>query len=93
VSKSDLDEFIGGDEALLICADIANGSKHLNLRPRTGDANTGIKRIDVDVDLQRGVVRHRFSILSGGEYRDALALAEEIVQKWRAFLQTRRLMP
>jgi hypothetical protein len=50
VTKADGDQLINGSRDLQLCADLANGAKHLALtRPRTGDLSTTIGRNDVTV--------------------------------------------
>jgi hypothetical protein len=50
ITTDDGDELINGSLVLQLCADLANGSKHLDLtRSRTGDRSTTIARNDVTV--------------------------------------------
>lgn len=53
VDKSDIDEHVKSTQALKLCADLANGTKHFGLDPkrrlRTGDAATAITSQDVTV--------------------------------------------
>jgi hypothetical protein len=50
ITKDDGDKLINGSLALQLCADLANGSKHLALTSsRTGDRSTRIARNDVTV--------------------------------------------
>ena len=50
ITKADGDKLINESTVLQLCADLANGSKHLALtRSRTGDRSTRITRNDVTV--------------------------------------------
>jgi hypothetical protein len=50
ITKADADSLINGSTTLQLCADLANGSKHLVLTSsRTGDRSTRITRNDVTV--------------------------------------------
>jgi hypothetical protein len=45
VTKADGDSFVNASPVLQLCADLANGSKHLRLtRSRTGDTSTTLAR-------------------------------------------------
>jgi hypothetical protein len=50
ITKADADSLVNGSTTLQLCADLANGSKHLVLTSsRTGDRSTRIARNDVTV--------------------------------------------
>jgi hypothetical protein len=92
VSKRQGDALINSSSVLAICADLANGSKHLVLtNPRTGDHSTTIARNDVTVFVGTGTSSHRFYIASAGVEHDALAIAEAAVSEWENFLSGRGL--
>jgi hypothetical protein len=75
------------EPVLQLCADLANGSKHLVLtKPRTGDLSTTIARNDVAVFVGTGTSAHRFYVASAGKEYDALQLAEDAVAEWTRFL-------
>jgi hypothetical protein len=89
------DALINGSTVLQLCADLANGSKHLTLRPtrsRTGDPTTTIARNDTTVFVGTGTSAHRFYVASGGMEYDVLALAENAVAEWAKFLSGRGLL-
>jgi hypothetical protein len=75
---------------LQLCADLANGSKHLTLTSsRTGDPSTTIARNDVTVFLGTGGTKtHRFYVASGGTEHDVLTIAEDAVDVWTTFLHS-----
>jgi hypothetical protein len=92
VSKAAGDALINSSSVLAICADLANGSKHLELTTsRTGDRSTTITRNDVTVLVGTGTSSHRFYVVSGGVEYDALAIAEAAVDEWEVFLSGRGL--
>jgi hypothetical protein len=93
VTKADGDSLINGSRNLQLCADLANGSKHLTLTStRTGDPSTTIARNDVTVFLAAGNVTHRFYVQSTGAEYDVLQIAEAAVDDWKKFLSTRGLL-
>jgi hypothetical protein len=86
VTKIDVHQLINTSPDLQLCADLANGSKHLVLTsPRTGDPSTTIARNDVAVHVGSGAA-HRFYVASVGAEHDALDLAERAVSEWEKFL-------
>ncbi|MET7730301.1 hypothetical protein ABZT02_02900 [Streptomyces sp. NPDC005402] len=88
-----MEDLINSSPVLQVCADLANGSKHLKLnRTRTGDLSTTIARNDVEVSVGTGTSAHRFCIASGGTEHDALQIAENAVDQWSGFLSTRGLI-
>jgi hypothetical protein len=92
VTKANGDSLINGSPVLQLCADLANGSKHLALRSsRSGDRSTTIARNDVAVFVGTGTSAHRFYVASGGREYDVLALAEAAVAEWAKFLTARGL--
>ena len=93
MTKADGDSLINGSRNLQLCADLANGSKHLTLTSsRTGDPSTTIGRNDVNIDLGSGNASHQFYVQSAGAEYDVLQIAEAAVDDWRVFLNTRGLL-
>jgi len=93
VTKADGDSLINGSTVLQLCADLANGSKHLVLtHSRTGDLSTTIARNDATVFVGTGTSAHRFYVASCGTEYEALALAEDAVAQWARFLSGRGLI-
>ena len=77
---------------LQLCADLANGSKHLLLKTtRTGDLATDITRNDVNILMGVGVA-HRFYVQSSGTEYDVLEIAEAAVDDWTKFLTDKGLL-
>ncbi len=93
ISKpDDGDALIGRSPMLQLCADLANGSKHLLLKTtRTGDLSTDITRNDVNILMGVGVA-HRFYVQSGGTEYDVLEIAEAAVDDWTKFLTDKGLL-
>lgn len=93
VQKCDGDELIEASRALRICADLANGSKHLKLNTaRTKDLSTALTSNDVIVLLGTGTSAHRFRVESGGATHDVLEIAQDAVNEWKTFLSDRNLL-
>lgn len=83
MSKAAGDSLINKSPVLQLCADLANGSKHLRLRnARTGDPSTTIVRNDVTVFVGTGTSAHRFYVESAGIEYDVLDLVEAAVAEW-----------
>jgi hypothetical protein len=93
LTKGDGDALINKSLMLQLCADLANGSKHLTLkRTRTGDKSTAIARNDVTVYLGTGTAAHRFYVQSGGTEYDVLQISEAAVDEWAKFLSSKGLL-
>jgi hypothetical protein len=94
ITKADGDKLINESTTLQLCADLANGSKHLKLtrRTRTGDPATGIARNDVTVFAGTGTSAHRFYVQSAGSEYDVLQLAEDAEAEWHKFLSDQGLI-
>ena len=87
ITRVEGDSLINSSPMLRLCADLANGSKHLSLTgPRTGDKSTEIARNDVAVSVGTGTAAHRFYVQSGNKEYDALSIAEAAVAEWTKFL-------
>ena len=92
VTKADGDRLVNGSPVLKLCADLANGSKHLKLTgSRSGDLSTTITRNDVTVFAGTGTSAHRFYVESAGTEYDVLQLAEAAVDEWASFLSSQGL--
>ena len=82
ITKAEGDSLINRSLMLRLCADLANGSKHLSLTSsRTGDKSTDIARNDVAVLAGTGTAAHRFYVQSGNKEYDALDIAEAAVEE------------
>ena len=87
VTKAEVDSLINRSLMLRLCADLANGSKHLSLTPpRTGDKSTDIARNDVAVFAGTGTAAHRFYVQSGDQECEVLDIAGAAVVEWTGFL-------
>lgn len=93
ITKADGDSLISRSPMLKLCADLANGSKHLVLTStRTNDISTGIARNDVNVLLGTGTSAHRFYVQSAGTEHDVIDIAEGAVSDWTKFLTDEGLL-
>lgn len=86
ITKAEADSLINSSPMLRLCADLANGSKHLSLTgSRTGDKSTEIARNDVTIFAGTGTSAHRFYVQSGKREYDVLDIAESAVLEWARF--------
>jgi hypothetical protein len=93
IAKAAGDSLINGSTTLQVCADLANGSKHLKLTSsRTGDPSTTIARNDATVFVGTGTSAHRFYVESAGVEYDVLHLAEDATAEWHKFLSGQGLI-
>lgn len=87
ITKNEAESLINRSPMLRLCADLANGSKHLSLtRSRTGDRSTDIARNDVTVFVGTGTAAHRFYVQSGNKEHEVRDIAEAAVGEWTQFL-------
>lgn len=88
--KTDLDTLMSSSEALRICRDICNGSKHLTISHPSIDADFSIGREYIPCSLVTGLPSpHRWFIVAGTEKHDVLELAGECMKTWELFLEER----
>jgi hypothetical protein len=92
-AASDVERFVNGSVALSICADLANGSKHLVLdRPRVGTgAKFGARLFKLNLG---GVPRisAEYAVEANGKKYDAFKLAKECIAEWTGYLQSKGLL-
>jgi len=93
---TDIEAMITNSTSLSICADLANGSKHLTLTTsRSGDLATRFGPKHFSVSLGPGMptrISAAYEVHSGSSIWDAFSLAEECMQEWRRYL-TRQGLP
>jgi hypothetical protein len=93
ITKGDGDVLIGGSLMPQLCADLANGWKHLILTTtRTGDKSTAITRSDVNIFVGTGTAAHRFCVQSCGVDYDVPQIVESAVDEWGKFLTSKGLL-
>ena len=100
LSKEDLDEnvenFINQNNVLKLCADIANGKKHLELNkpPRYGLDTNLQHEVHLNEDEDTPKVRTKIYIHSdSGIPLDSFGVATQCVLKWTEFLKRNGLLP
>ena len=93
VTQPQLDAFINGHEALRVCADLCNGSKHCRLtrRARSGlEPHVARRTYRSSVWLTgtggSAVVKGEYLVKTALGFVDALELAEECMRLWRGFV-------
>ncbi|MEU4292111.1 hypothetical protein AB0E63_28130 [Kribbella sp. NPDC026596] len=116
-ASTSVEDFVKATATLRLCADLANGAKHLKLTStKTGDMQTGISSQSIIV--QPGTVRaratvndggpitatenvpaddpmpalHSWEATSAGKMHDLVALADDVVATWTAWLQQQHLL-
>ena len=78
-----------------LCADVANGSKHLEINRERLDANAHLDKTEwVIEDAGRGVTSVMVAVVRADPIGEWLALtaANKSVAAWDAFLRERRLL-
>ncbi len=92
VTHQEIDNFINKQEALKICTDLCNGSKHCKLTQKTrteGQPHIALSEYQSSGksggSIEPELVTARFSVLSNQEDHDALELAEECMALWDGF--------
>jgi hypothetical protein len=94
VDKNAVLEQINGSPVLRLCADLANGSKHLKLKSsQTDDYSTAITSNDAAVFVGTGTASYRFRITSDAKEYDVLEIARDAVRAWSGFLSERGMIP
>jgi hypothetical protein len=88
-SASDVESFVADSAALSICADLANGSKHLVLTtPRLGSgAKMGSRHYALTLGGGPPRISATYSVEAGGKRYDALKPAQECMADWTAYLE------
>ena len=94
VKAAEIDDYINQHKALMICADLANGSKHCkltrSLRTSRQPHITGKQRHTSTWYTGSGggeVMKCKYTVLSGEEFLDSLELAKECVALWDSFTE------
>jgi len=94
ITSTQTDEYINQHRALMICADLANGSKHCkltrSLRTNRQPHIAGKERHTSTWLTGNGggeVMKCKYIVLSGEEFIDALELAKECVTLWESFIE------
>lgn len=93
ISPKEIDCFINDNEALKICADLCNGEKHCRLERATrtgGRPHLASREWQATYFTPEAGVpstqKARYKILSGDQWIDALAVAEESMELWEEFM-------
>jgi hypothetical protein len=90
----DVEALISASPELSLCADLANGSKHLKLtRHRVDpDARVGQRDYSLDIGSQGITIAVRYVIEAGGSSYEAVALAESCYRTWEDYLLAKHLL-
>jgi hypothetical protein len=93
LTGQEVEAVVSGSPDLKLCADVANGTKHLSLnrKSRTGHSSTSIVG-DVNIITGEGVTHH-FRIVVGGSDLNAAKVARNAVKEWEMVLRQRGKLP
>jgi hypothetical protein len=85
---SDIEAFVSRSPSLSVCADLANGSKHLTLtRHRTDpDATVGARHYELGIGSGGITIAVKYEIQAGGTAHDAYTLAKRCWDDWQTYL-------
>lgn len=93
ISATQLDDFINSNEALRVCADLCNGSKHCRLtrKPRSGlQPHVADKAYQASTWFTGSgggeVLQAKYAVMTSSGTVDALGLAEECMALWRQYI-------
>ena len=94
ITAEQLDAFINSHDALKVCADLCNGSKHCRLtrKPRSGGQPHVASKTYQSATWFTGsgggeVVKGSYIVLTSSGFIDALELAEQCMQLWKGFVE------
>ena len=89
LENEEVEDFINKSEYMLICADICNGTKHLEHRNRSHkDPKFGGRRLSMSADSGL-IIEAEFSIRTKTGTIDAFELASVCVQEWEKFIKNK----
>ena len=93
-TREDVNELINGIQALRICADICNATKHYKItrKLRSPDQPHIVSRKHVGhsegpMGDAQPILMSTFTILSDGKKYDVLEVAEACINAWHAFIE------
>jgi hypothetical protein len=92
MSRKKATKVIKGSTYLRVCADLANRTKHAELKRHWIDTNTSPVPHDATVFVGTGKAAHRWEIAAGDATYDALDLATNCVAVWERALTNRELL-
>jgi hypothetical protein len=95
ISSGDVERFLASSSSLQLCADLANGSKHLVLTTPRVDPATRMSRRHFKVGLASGqptTISAKYEIRAGGQVSDAFQVASSCRQEWEQFLKRKGLL-
>ena len=94
VSAVDVDKFVRSNRELLLCRDLANGTKHYELSSPSIDANFFLCReyVPPSSAASRSGRDSRPVICSGGTKSDLFDLADTCMELWVEFLAAHSLL-
>ncbi len=88
-AKTAVEQFINENEALRICADLCNGTKHLTHNSgRSGrEPKLGISHTRFTFDGEKTMQQQEIHLDTSLGMVNALALSKECLELWRAFMR------
>ena len=95
LTKDELDEMTLGSNNLRLCADLANGTKHLKLThwKAAPDARFGPRHYAVGLSVgEPTTIAVKATVAAGNNAYDAFELGTACVEEWKAFLSQKGLL-
>jgi hypothetical protein len=89
---ADVEQFCRAQSALMLCADLANGSKHLVLTNHKIDPASGVKSRHIHWKANENKVAIRYDVEANGQTLDAWELACDAKVAWVKYLQRKGLL-
>lgn len=92
---SDVEDLINGSPNLSLCADIANGSKHLTLKnPRhKPQPKTGRRHFSLNLTVgSEPTISAKYEVVAGQETYDAYTVAKACMAEWEDYLRGKGLL-
>jgi hypothetical protein len=91
---SDVEAFISSSPSLSVCADLANGSKHLTLTSHRVDPDAAIGARHYEIGPGSGgiMISVKYEVRAGGTTHDAYTLSQQCWDQWQTYLFERGLI-
>ncbi|MBC8659524.1 hypothetical protein H1X88_22500 [Vibrio parahaemolyticus] len=88
VDTTEIEKFINVNESLSICADMANGTKHYNLKRKRTEIQPSLFSLDIcQHKPERNEHTYKFYIKTKSKSVLALDVAKECLNNWEYFIQ------
>lgn len=93
VSQGEVRKWVKSERVLRVCADVANGVKHLKLREGSVLAHR-LAHVNIAGSVENGQWVDTVAVVfTGDDVEDALPIVHECIAAWDRFLTERGLLP